>query len=73
MKVAERVEKGLMKDGLYSAYNEQIKSQLDRGVAIKMSQEEMEAWSGPCQYITHHAVLKDSDHPGKGCFKQLFQ
>ena len=31
VKVAERVEKGLMKDGLYSAYNEQIKSQLDRG------------------------------------------
>ena len=49
-----------MKDGLYSAYNEQIKSQLDRGVDIKMSQEEMEAWSGPCQFITHHAVLKDS-------------
>ena len=49
-----------MKDGLHAAYNEQIKSQLERGVAVKLSADEMESWSGPCQYITHHAVLKDS-------------
>ena len=60
VKVAERVEKDLMKDGLHAAYNEQIKSQLERGVAVKLSADEMESWSGPCQYITHHAVLKDS-------------
>ena len=59
-KVAERVEKGLIRDGLHEAYNEQIKSQLERGVAVKLSEEEMASWSGPCQYITHHAVLKDS-------------
>ena len=60
VKVAERVEKDLMKDGLHGAYNEQIKSQLERGVAIQLSADEMESWTGPCQYITHHAVLKDS-------------
>ena len=59
-KVAEKVEKGLIRDGLHEAYNEQIKSQLERGVAVKLSEEEMASWSGPCQYITHHAVLKDS-------------
>ena len=31
VKVAEKVEKGLIRDGLYAAYNEQIRSQLDRG------------------------------------------
>lgn len=60
MKVAEKVEKDLFRDGLHSAYNEQSLSQLDRGVAVKLSDEELESWTGPCQYITHHAVLKDS-------------
>ena len=31
VKVAEKVEKDLVKDGPYSAYNGQIQSQLDRG------------------------------------------
>ena len=60
VKVAERVEKGIIKDVLHSAYNEQIQSQLDRGVAIKLSDDEIVSWSGPCNYISHHAVLKDS-------------
>ena len=59
-RVAAKVEKGLLKDGLYDVYNEQIQSQLDRGVAVKLSPEEIAEWSGPFQYITHHAVLKDS-------------
>ena len=60
LRVAEKVERGLIKDGLYSVYNDQIKSQLERGVAVKLSEEEISDWSGPYQYITHHAVLKDS-------------
>ena len=60
VKVAERVERGLIKDGLYATYNEQIKSQLDRGVAVKLSEDEIASWSGPCQYVSHHPVLKDS-------------
>ena len=39
---------------------EQIRSQLDRGVAVKLSDEEIADWLGPYQFITHHAVLKDS-------------
>jgi hypothetical protein len=35
-------------DGLHAAYNEQIKSQLERAVAVKLSDEEMASWSGPC-------------------------
>ena len=50
----------MIRDGLLAAYNEQIMSQLERGVAIKLTEEEIGSWSGPFQYITHHAVLKDS-------------
>ena len=60
VRVAEKVEKDLIKDGLHDVYCEQIKQFLDRGVAVKLSSEEMRSWTGPCQYITHHGVLKDS-------------
>ena len=45
--VAAKVEKGLLKDGLYNVYNEQIQSQLDRGVAVKLILKEIAEWSGP--------------------------
>ena len=60
LRIAQKVEKGLIKDGLHSVYNDQIQSQLDRGVAVKLSKEELSEWSGPYQYISHHGVLKDS-------------
>ena len=59
-RVAVKVERGLIKDGLHDVYNKEILSQLERGVAVKLSDKEMEDWCGPFQYITHHAVLKDS-------------
>ena len=60
IKVAEKVERDLIKDGLHSHYCDQIKDFLHRGVAVKLSKEEMDSWSGAAQYITHHGVLKDS-------------
>ena len=60
VKVAEKVERDLIRDNLHEAYNDQIRDQLKRGVAVKLSEDEMASWTGPCQYITHHAVLKDS-------------
>ena len=45
---------------MYSTYNEQIQSQIDRGVTVELSKEEINEWSGPYQYISHHAVLKES-------------
>ena len=60
VRVAEKIEKDLIKDGLHSHYCEQIKDFLSRGVAVKLSKDEMSSWSGPAQYITHHGVLKVS-------------
>ena len=33
---------------------------IERGTFVKLSKEEMESYEGPQQYITPHAVLKDS-------------
>ena len=60
IKVAEKVERDLLRDNLYEAYNDQIRDQLKRGVAVKLSEDEIQSWTGPCQWISHHAVLKDS-------------
>ena len=58
--VAEKVRKGLIRDNLLEAYDEQIQQILDRKAAVKLSKQEMEDYQGPAQYISHHAVLKDS-------------
>ena len=60
LKVEEKVERDLIRDGLIAVYNEQVKSMLDRGTAVKLSQQEIDDWAGPAHYITHHPVLKDS-------------
>ena len=58
--IAGRLWKSLEKDGLLQAYNAEIQKYLDRDTFIQLSKEEMSDYAGPVQYITHHAVLKDS-------------
>ena len=41
-------------------YKHQIDSMVARGVAHKISKEEMSSYDGPFYYISHHAVLKPS-------------
>ena len=58
--VDEKVRKSLKRDNLLHAYDEQVQQILDRKDAIKLSKQKMEEYQGPTQYISHHAVLKDS-------------
>ena len=60
IKVAEKVEKDVIKDSLHEVYNEQVKSMLERGTAVELTEQELRDWAGPVHYITHHPVLKDS-------------
>ena len=60
LKVEEKVERDLIRDGLHTIYNEQVRSMLERGTAVKLSKQEIDDWAGPAHYITHHPVLKDS-------------
>ena len=43
------VEKDLIRDGMHLFYDEQIQSEIERGEAFKMTQEELGTWSGPGQ------------------------
>ena len=60
VKIAEKLWRSLERDKLLQTYNEEMKKYLERGTFVTLSQEEMESYEGPQQYITHHAVLKDS-------------
>ena len=60
IKVATKVEKDLLRDGLHETYNEQVRALLERGALVKLTDQEIEEWAGPVNYIAHHPVLKDS-------------
>ena len=60
VKVASRLWSGLKKDGLLNVYHEEVQKYIDRGTFVKLTKEEMDTYEGPHQYITHHAVMKDS-------------
>ena len=52
-----RLEKRLAKDPAWAeSYKTQLDDMVDRGVAKKLSAEDIENWSGPTFYISHLAV-----------------
>ena len=52
-------EKRLLKNKEHAKlYAEQIQDMLDRGVARKLTQEELDRYSGPVHYLSHHDVLR---------------
>ena len=54
----QKLEKSLNKDPSWmKSYGEQIEDMIERSVARKLSQEEIETWKGPKFYISHLAVL----------------
>ena len=61
--IETKVQERLVRDGLLETYNDVVQEYIDRGVFRKLSQEEMDDWEGPVNYMTHHGVPKlDSDH-----------
>ena len=62
-KLARNLKRSLDKDGLTKIYTEQFEDMLNRGVLIKLSDEACRRWEadhGPVNYVSHHAVLKDT-------------
>ena len=53
-----KVQERLIRDGLLETYNDVVRDYIDRGVFRKISKEEMDAWDGPVNYVTHHGVAK---------------
>ena len=56
-------ERTLRKDEQWAeTYQKQMEDMVNRGVARKLSQEELQEWSGPTFYIYHLAVVNPCSH-----------
>ena len=60
VKIADKLEKRLQASGHLDYYNQELKKYFVRGAAIKLSEEELESWHGPVNYISHHGVEQGS-------------
>ena len=60
IKIAEKMEKRLLKSGHHETYNEEVRKALERGANVKLTEEEMNEWKGPVNYISQHAVITES-------------
>ena len=60
VKIAEKLEQRLKKDGHLDYYNQEFKKIFERGAAVQLSEEELSSWQGPINYISHHGVEQDS-------------
>ena len=59
MKRLVSTETSLCRDPIWmSTYSEQIEDMILRGVARKLTSEEINTYDGPTHYIVHHAVIK---------------
>jgi hypothetical protein len=58
--MASGMERRLIRAGQLEAYNEEMAAFIERGVFRELNKEEMDAWDGPFNYISHHGVLKDN-------------
>ena len=56
--IENSVQKGLIKKNQLEIYNGVIRDYIKRGVIRKLTQEEMDDWDGPVNYVPHHAVPK---------------
>ena len=52
------IERRLIRDGLVEDYNAEMKKALEAGSVVKLSEEEIESWTGPIHYLCHFPVLK---------------
>ena len=60
IQMATKMAARLEKKGQLDKYSAELQKYIDRGVIVKISQDEKDSWKGPLNYIIHHGVEKDS-------------
>ena len=58
IKIAEREEKKLQKEGLTEAFNKEFNKMIDLGALEELNKEEMLSWKGPVHYVSMQHVYK---------------
>ena len=58
LKRSQKLEQSLKRRGLLQAYNEEFQKFVGRGVLSEVTQEEIDSYPGPVNFISHHGVLQ---------------
>ena len=56
--VQGNIEKRLIRDKLISDYDKEMMKAIEAKSVVKLSDEELDTWTGPVHYLTHFPVLK---------------
>ena len=56
--MAAKLEARLIKARTLVLYNKELWDFVEHGVLREISKDEMEAWKGPMNYISHHGMEK---------------
>ena len=61
VKIAEREEKRLEKEGLLDRFNDAFDNMISHNALVELKQEEIDMWDGPVHYVsTQHVVNEES-------------
>ena len=58
IRIAERVEKKVIKEGLLAEVNAEFDKMINYGALVELSDEDMRAWNGPAHWVSLQPVLK---------------
>ena len=58
-RIAERVEKKLIKESNLEHFNQEFDKMLAGGAIVELSEEEMASWTGPEHYVSLQHVIKE--------------
>ena len=56
--VQSNIERRLVRDNLLEEYKKEMSKAIDAKSVVKLTTEELEAWTGPVHYLTHFPVIK---------------
>ena len=63
VKIGEREERKLAKEGLTEAFNQEFKKMIEYGALVELSDDIKRSWSGPVHYVSLQNVLNLSQQP----------
>ena len=60
IKIAERMEKKILKEDLLTGVNAEFEKMLALGALVELTESEMKSWTGPAHWVSLQAVLSQS-------------
>ena len=60
LKIQGKTEERMLKEGTYQAYQDEFRKAVDAGTVTRVTQEELDTYSGPVNYNTTFGVINEN-------------